>query len=920
MELRCVAVNCGSQGFKGSAHKVLALVEALGSSSVDVLFINETHLTPGKSLELPGYTVLVRHRVECEGKHKAGGVAVAVRCGQRSVVTAATVVNSCPLADVLVVQLQLDGVVKPVLVMSAYFPPDRANFCCDCLDDSCPKSNPDEGVQFIAAELRQRDVYAAVIVAGDMNAHAEALRGRQTARWRALQDGLTGDDVGLSVWNPRSQTGGYQPTHGRTAVLDMVYGWTANGATRVHCAVLRDSIRVSDHHPLQVVLQFQRDALLQADKPTDVPPLLLRRLRIPEGREQDVVAHVGAQLQGQQAVGTSSERYTRLVSAVAAACDRIPRSSRHPFLTVEDQASMKRRLRQLEKQRKCCRTAEQTERVRLAMRALMQEKKVKQRQWVRACREKEQREIQQHFEGDKPKTVALGIKRLQEAHLRVRSRRPAHGEVTAAEAEAKQQFLAGKYSHANTTPMLQEQVAQHREHHQQQHGSEWTVTTEEVLGALSSLSNSSAALGPSVTTIKALMADDGLRLAIVQLMQHILRTGDIPDEFRSVCVTALHKSGALDDFSNYRYVGTCEGLCRLFQAIVNRELTRFTLSNRLLSENQFGFVPNKSTLQAVYLANSAVACARLSGSTVYSVYLDLKGAFPTTSHDRILVELHNRGFASSVWRVLDSWFKGQSVFFRIGSTASPRISVLVGVTEGAVFSPILFNLVIDSLIRRLEQLSQAGIGIRTGDSNVITLWFADDGRIFTTMPEALQTALDVCSEWAVEYGFEYNVKAGKTSIAIGLPADQNKRRRAKLTAGDVKFTLSGKEVPVEPTYKYLGVYTASQGLHASRKAHMRYLANKIASLKHEACSSHLASQPLWVGRLLWKAYWFPAVTYGLDQIIVAPALCSHGSSIVCCRQCLATSRSHVLCCGRCMEHQPCTRSSICTDYGSWGTY
>ena len=114
----------------------------------------------------------------------------------------------------------------------------------------------------------------------------------------------------------------------------------------------------------------------------------------------------------------------------------------------------------------------------------------------------------------------------------------------------------------------------------------------------------------------------------------------------------------------------------------------------------------------------------------------------------------------------------------------------VGVRQGSLVSPTLFNI----FINELETLN---IGVKIGDRVVPALFYADDVCLMASSPTDLQRLLDVASAFARKWKLSYNLS--KTKV---LPI------RASKYKSDPKmsdFRLSGGKVEVASSYKYLGV-------------------------------------------------------------------------------------------------------------------
>ena len=132
-----------------------------------------------------------------------------------------------------------------------------------------------------------------------------------------------------------------------------------------------------------------------------------------------------------------------------------------------------------------------------------------------------------------------------------------------------------------------------------------------------------------------------------------LQHGLIPSEWKSTKIVPIHKSGSKSDFDNYRPISILPSVSKVIEKIVHRQLMKFLNDNRLLSENQFGFRPGRSTELAAIKFSDDIRRIVDQGNMVGAVFIDLTKAFDTISHGRLLSKLPGYG----VTGVELDWFK-----------------------------------------------------------------------------------------------------------------------------------------------------------------------------------------------------------------------------------------------------------------------
>ena len=123
----------------------------------------------------------------------------------------------------------------------------------------------------------------------------------------------------------------------------------------------------------------------------------------------------------------------------------------------------------------------------------------------------------------------------------------------------------------------------------------------------------------------------------------------------------------------------------------------------------------------------------------------------------------------------------------------------VGVKQGCVFSPILFNLFINKICSIFDQSCDP---VQLNNLDVNCLLWADDLLLISKSATGLQNSIDKMQHFYTEMGLEINIK--KTKVMI-----MNKRGR-KLENSQV-FTLNGKKLEITDEYQYLGIKLRPSG-------------------------------------------------------------------------------------------------------------
>ncbi|NWT07571.1 PO21 protein, partial [Mionectes macconnelli] len=98
-------------------------------------------------------------------------------------------------------------------------------------------------------------------------------------------------------------------------------------------------------------------------------------------------------------------------------------------------------------------------------------------------------------------------------------------------------------------------------------------------------------------------------------------------------------------------------------------------------------------------------------------------AFDTVSHQHIIMGLKQKGVDIHISNLVVNMYENIYTEIGIGDAKSDPIQIKVGVKQGDLMSPFLFNLAMDPLLCNLEQF---GKGYQYGTKSITAMAFADD--------------------------------------------------------------------------------------------------------------------------------------------------------------------------------------------------
>ena len=235
--------------------------------------------------------------------------------------------------------------------------------------------------------------------------------------------------------------------------------------------------------------------------------------------------------------------------------------------------------------------------------------------------------------------------------------------------------------------------------------------------------------------------------------------GELPSQWKESTIIPLLKPGKdSHNPKSYRPISLTSAICKVMETMVANRLTSHLENKGLLSDTQSGFRRNRSTIDQILRLESAIRIARLRKRKLMAVFLDLEKAFDLMWRKGVLQNLTKFKIEGRLLVWIREFLAGRSIRVRVGDAHSEYVNTENGSPQGSVLSPILFNVIINTLSDKLSGTS------------VDLSQFADDSLFWKTARKPktilseMQNALGMIENWANEWGFKINPT--KTEIVV----------------------------------------------------------------------------------------------------------------------------------------------------------
>ena len=272
-----------------------------------------------------------------------------------------------------------------------------------------------------------------------------------------------------------------------------------------------------------------------------------------------------------------------------------------------------------------------------------------------------------------------------------------------------------------------------------------------------------------------------------------------PSVWATNILKTILKKGIASDPDNYRGIAIGSCIAKLFSLVLLGRLEKFVFENKLISQNQIGFKKGHRTADHVFVLSTIInKIVKVEKKRLYTAFIDFRKAYDHINRTLLFTKLQKMGiqglFYENIKRIYESTYYMTKVK---GGYLNPIKSQL-GLLQGGILSPILFNLYIDDIKNSFDENCDP---INLYDEEVSHLLYADDLIILSKTEHGLRQSLKNLETYCRQWKLQINIT--KTKILIFNSSGR------KLKSDN--YIFQGKKIDITDSYCYLGVNMTPSG-------------------------------------------------------------------------------------------------------------
>ena len=222
--------------------------------------------------------------------------------------------------------------------------------------------------------------------------------------------------------------------------------------------------------------------------------------------------------------------------------------------------------------------------------------------------------------------------------------------------------------------------------------------------------------------------------------------GQTPHAWKESITLLFYKKGDPCDPSNYRPIALLDTVYKLWTKIIAHLISTYCERFGILSEPQEGFRKFKNCPRQLQYLKLALEDAKLHNHDLCLCLLDLKSAFNSVDHPRLIKIMQALGIPEDAVAVVKDLHIGARTSIRTNFGTTAPIQLRRGTIQGDSLSPLLFILFIEPLLRWL-QVNDRGYRCVSSSRTSAPLYAnvlaaADDIALLASTTPQLQVQLD----------------------------------------------------------------------------------------------------------------------------------------------------------------------------------
>jgi len=246
------------------------------------------------------------------------------------------------------------------------------------------------------------------------------------------------------------------------------------------------------------------------------------------------------------------------------------------------------------------------------------------------------------------------------------------------------------------------------------------------------------------------MLDEDSLTHIHRLLTYIWKQEILLEGWNIAVVCPIHKKGDPQICNNYRGIALLNVVYKILSYCILDRIK--PIAEEILGDYQGGFRPNRSTTDQIFSLRQIIEKSWEFNKSICILFVDFKKAYDSVHRHSLINILKELKFPNKLIKLIEATLQNTEIKIKVASELSEPATVRTGLRQGDALSPILFNLILEKVIRA----TNCNNGIVLGNSNINILAYADDIAILGDTEETVKQVCRKLITMASKVGLETN--------------------------------------------------------------------------------------------------------------------------------------------------------------------
>ena len=155
--------------------------------------------------------------------------------------------------------------------------------------------------------------------------------------------------------------------------------------------------------------------------------------------------------------------------------------------------------------------------------------------------------------------------------------------------------------------------------------------------------------------------------------------------------------------NSYRGISLMSVIAKILEKILLCRMLPVLQEGGFPHISQTAYISGCSCIDGLFVTNETLHSFRRNEDNPYLCLYDLEKAFDSIEYVHLLKHLYRLGINGKAWRLIRFWYDNSCSSIRSNNLLSDSFQVHHGVKQGSVPLPILFDIVMDELLKDLSR-------------------------------------------------------------------------------------------------------------------------------------------------------------------------------------------------------------------------